>query len=204
MYMRFFKLITGNIVKWWRLTILPVLRINNDRTDEGRFTQVGDDNSNSDVSGNPDKNVSKAQTGQATVDKKTTEAMEEVVETNTASKAVSSEDGDAQEILNRINREKEEKQRQEVLRAQRDRDEKARIASIMSANKVDVNAFIQAGKAAVEEQKDEDAEAARKEEELRRAQEIMERLNREAAEDEAKKQAEIEAARQMAQEKFNQ
>ena len=45
----------------------------------------------------------------------------------------------------------------------------------------------------------DDAKAA---EELRRAQEIIDRLNREAAEDEAKKQAELDAAKAAAAERF--
>jgi hypothetical protein len=64
----------------------------------------------------------------------------------------------------------------------------------MNSNKVDVNSFIAAGKAAVEETRHED--------DMRRAQEIMNRLNQEAAEDEAKKLAEVEAARKTAEEHF--
>lgn len=140
---------------------------------------------------------------------------------------------DPMEILRRINEEKEEKRRREIEQAKKKVSEEARIAAIMNANKVDVNAFIEAGKAAKEEiaarKADEKArrEAAeeiakgvqpatavkaavdkelekkrKQEEDLKRAQEIMDRLNREAAEDEAKKQAEIDAAKEEAKKQF--
>lgn len=107
---------------------------------------------------------------------------------------------DAYEVMRKIEQSKEEKRRQEIEEAMRKRKEEERIAQIMNANKVNVNSFIEEGKAtrtSAEEEK-------KKEEELRRAQEIIDRLNREAAEDEAAKVAEIEAAKQEAAEKFDQ
>ncbi len=140
---------------------------------------------------------------------------------------------DPMEVLRRINEEKEQKRRKEIEEAKKKASEEARIAAIMNANKVDVNAFIEAGKAAKEEiaarkadekarreaaeeiakevqpatavktAVDEELEKKRKQEEdIRRAQEIMDRLNREAAEDEAKKQAEIDAAKEEAKKQF--
>ena len=102
------------------------------------------------------------------------------------------------EILRRINEEKEEQRRQDVEKARKKAQEEARIAAIMNANKVDVDAFIEAGKVA----KEEIASKKTEDDALRRAQEIMDRLNQEAAEDEAKKLAEIEAAKQEAKKQF--
>ena len=65
----------------------------------------------------------------------------------------------------------------------------------------EADAFIEAGKVAKEEIAAR-KEAERKAEDLRRAQEVMERLNREAAEDQAKKQVEIEVAKQEAKKRF--
>ena len=108
---------------------------------------------------------------------------------------------DPMEVLRRINEEKEAKQRKEIENAKQKASEEVRIAAIMNANKVDVNAFIEAGKAAKEEIAAKKAEE-KKADDLRRAQEVMDRLNREAAEDEAKKQKEIEAAKQEAKKHF--
>ena len=72
----------------------------------------------------------------------------------------------------------------------------------MNANKVDVNSFIEQGKNAAQQAEKKAADEAKAAEEMRRAQEIIDRLNREAAEDEAKKQAELEAAKAAAAEKF--
>ena len=125
---------------------------------------------------------------------------------------------DAMEVLNRINREKEEARKRAIEKQWKQREEEERIAAIMNSNKVDVGAFIEEGKHKAKEQeaepdisidkpeeanidiKEEVADAGATDEQLRRAQEIIDRLNREAAEDEAKKQAEIDAAKQQARE----
>lgn len=78
----------------------------------------------------------------------------------------------------------------------RQQDEE-RIAAIMRANRVNVDSYIEEGKHRREQQNLADEETVNAEN-LRRAQEIMDRLNREAAEDEAKKQAELEACIAMA------
>lgn len=70
----------------------------------------------------------------------------------------------------------------------------------MNANKVNVEAFIQVGKDAIKE-KEEQKETV-DDDVMARAQEIMDRLNKEAAEDEAKKQAQIEEAKRQAEETF--
>ncbi|MBQ7706502.1 MAG: hypothetical protein IJT72_01830, partial [Lachnospiraceae bacterium] len=139
---------------------------------------------------------------------------------------------DALEVLNRINREKEEARKRAVEKQWKQRQEEERIAAIMNSNKVDVGAFIEEGKSKAkatelepEQSKsidttentnveikeesnitvnnvtvDEAPKTDATDEQLRRAQEIIDRLNREAAEDEAKKQAEIDAAKQAAKE----
>ncbi|MBO6114369.1 MAG: hypothetical protein J6P57_04860 [Lachnospiraceae bacterium] len=130
---------------------------------------------------------------------------------------------DAMEVLNRINREKEEARKRAVEKQWKKRQEEERIAEIMNAGKVDVDAFIEEGRSMAAEKNDSVSKAESQstggttatetvnspetneadtsgatDEQLRRAQEIIDRLNREAAEDEAKKQAEIDAAKQRA------
>ncbi len=130
---------------------------------------------------------------------------------------------DAVEVLNRINREKEEARKRAVEKQWKKRQEEERIAEIMNAGKVDVDAFIEEGRSMAAEKNDSVSKAESQstggttatetvnspetneadtsgatDEQLRRAQEIIDRLNREAAEDEAKKQAEIDAAKQRA------
>lgn len=80
------------------------------------------------------------------------------------------------------------------------KEEEERIAAIMNANKVDVSAMIAEAKEHIVEEPKNTSSA--EDDALRRAQEIMDRLNREAAEDEAKKNAEIEAVKQQALETF--
>lgn len=209
--MNIFKALTRNVVKWWQFRIMPVFRLDNNRMPGQQIKQQ-----------EPEKQDENQQS--------TAKGVEPV--------KVGGED--AMAVLNRINREREEAQRREIERARMIAEEKARIAAIMNANKVDVDSFIQAGKEAYEESQEggssggsaqagnadgsvqianedgnvqigsasasnvqvDDEEEARKQEELRRAQEIIDRLNREAAEDEAKKEAELAAAMQEAAEKF--
>ncbi|MGN0494860.1 MAG: hypothetical protein ACI4GW_01400 [Lachnospiraceae bacterium] len=190
--MNIFKVITGNIVKWWQLTVMPILRIDNNQLPQNGANiqnlpaanvQSADSNKGSEaVSSNNMKNNA--------VSDKTVQDSSNYSEKNTASPDTS----DAQMIMDRINREREEKRKQDMEKARLKAEEDAKLASIMNANKVDVNAFIKAGKEAMEHKQEDEA--------LIRAQEIMDRLNREAAEDEAKKQAEIEAAKQKANETF--
>lgn len=188
----FFRTVKGHVFKWWQLVIMPVLRINNNSKKSQSSAMPQQDITNTEPMYMPQG----IQTGNKDVELGS--------DVSTASQAnVSSED--PMEVLRRINEEKEAKRRQEIEKAREKASEEARIAAIMNANKVDVNAFIQAGKAAKEEiaAKQEDEEAKkRQQEDFLRAQEIMERLNREAAEDEALKQAEIEAARQEAKKQF--
>lgn len=213
----FFSSVKGHVIKWWQLVIMPVLHINNN----GRKTQYSMQQPpmqpqsqeqlqlKDDLSTRKDEEVVKSATEvQVNTNEKHVEEQKRV------DGAMSTED--PMEVLRRINEEKEARRRKEIETAKKKASEEARIAAIMNANKVDVNAFIEAGKVAKEEIaakraeeqgkiKATEVELERKrqqEEDLRKAQEIMDRLNREAAEDEAKKQAEIEAAKQEAKKQF--
>ena len=112
----------------------------------------------------------------------------------------------ANEIMARLAREAaadEAKKQAEIDAARKKADEDARLASILKSTKVDISGFINEGLASRSETHTEDTSSdtssdTPSDEALRRAQEIMDRLNREAAEDEAKKQAEIEAAKEFA------
>ena len=68
---------------------------------------------------------------------------------------------------------------------------------IMKENAVDISEYIEEGKAnqKIAVQAEESNATTDNDDALLRAQEIIDRLNREAAEDEAKKQAEIDAAK---------
>lgn len=177
--------IRGNIIKWWQQVLLPVLHINNNERRRG-YSFWKKEQTNDLGEESEDMFLSQAES---------TEAMEDV-----SSEGGASEQGDALSVLNRIQQEKEQERQREIEKAKQQAQEKERIASIMSANKVDVNAFIEAGKAAIQDNNEEHTDTV--DEDMQKAQDIIERLNREAAEDEAKKQAEIDAAKQMAKETF--
>lgn len=203
----FFSSVKGHVFKWWRLTIMPILHINNNSRhtqyvtsqpntlDEQQSTQL---HMNAEPQMIYENNV--REEGSAAQNVSVSEMKEEVLkEQNTP------ETEDAMEVLRRINEEKEEKRRKEIETARQKASEEARIAAIMNANKVDVNAFIEAGRVAKEEiatKKAEEQAKLKADEDMRRAQEIMDRLNREAAEDDAKKLAEIEAAKEEARKQF--
>lgn len=204
----FFSSVKGHVIKWWQLVILPVLHINNDKrvrqnepqVQPATVTQSQTIDEQMPLMGGSQPEQKVVQTEPFAQSQVVSE--EECKDTIAVQGDITNSDnmtaGDAMEVLRRINEEKEEKRRQDVEKARKKAQEEARIAAIMNANKVDVDAFIEAGRAAKEEiaskKADDDA--------LRRAQEIMDRLNREAAEDDAKKEAEIEAARQEAKKQF--
>lgn len=216
----FFSSVKGHVFKWWQLVIMPVLRINNNSRASQDVTQIPKQQ-NAPVMQQEAQSV---QTVTITKQSMGIELKEEKVQATPTKTKLEEKQSDASgpmatedpmEVLRRINEEKEEARRKGIEAARKKASEEARIAAIMNANKVDVNAFIEAGKAAKEEiaakkanekatreATDEELDKKQKQEDLRRAQEIMDRLNREAAEDEAKKQAEIEAAKQEAKKQF--
>lgn len=177
----FFARIRGNVIKWWQQVVLPVLHINNNDWWKGRSFK---------------KQQKENNFAEESEDMLSSVPGSEAVDSNSPASS-DGEKSDALEVLNRIQREKEQERLKEIEKARQQAAEKDRVASIMNANKVDVNAFIEAGKAAIQDSKQEEVD-----EDMLKAQEIMDRLNREAAEDEAKKQAEIDAAKQKAKETF--
>lgn len=184
-----FGRIKSNLIKWWQFTILPVLRINNDASKWSERFKTN----------NQEEPVKEDTDGRV---QQTTENQNPQENIGTEEGPVSKEQAagsDPLEVLNRIQNEKNYIYQQEIERERSKREEQERIASIMNANKVNVNAFIEAGKAAIESNQEAAAELT--DEEARRAQEIIDRLNREAEEDEAKKQAEIEEAKRQAAQK---
>ena len=208
--MNFFKYISSNIVKWWQVHITPILHINNNKKGRGRFEggdgslenqyaaeaaeraveSVENDNSamNSQVSdGAYDDQISQDASGKSTIN---SDLLNNKIPDGTSA--------DAMEVLNRINKEKDEARKKAVENQWKKREKEERIGAIMNAGKVDVNAFIEEGRSKAAETTGEASTSDATEEQLRRAQEIIDRLNREAAEDEAKKQAEIDAAKQRA------
>ncbi len=230
----FFSSVKGHVFKWWQLIIMPVLRINNNSNRNQQTTVQQTVPTQSQEMNLVQDALSTEKKVVLQQDMALEPQQSEVVKSNQDVQTkgpVSTED--PMEVLRRINEEKEQKRRKEIEEAKKKASEEARIAAIMNANKVDVNAFIEAGKAAKEEiaarkadekarreaaeeiakevqpatavktAVDEELEKKRKQEEdIRRAQEIMDRLNREAAEDEAKKQAEIDAAKEEAKKQF--
>lgn len=197
--MNIFKVITGNIVKWWQLTVMPILRIDNNNIN--RSQPQNNVPTNSVQSSQPvEVGLTAEQTSQGDTPVPVAASIPQQNNADTSSNQTR-EMTDAQLVMERINREREEKRKKDMEKAQ----EEARLAAIMNANKVDVNAFIQAGKEAREEtvnEKSNDNTSDANADAMARAEEIIARLNREAAEDEAKKIAEIEAAKQKAKETF--
>ena len=186
----------NHIVKWYRLVILPVFHIDNSGK-KPRYHTEGEEPDNISGAGGSGSAVSADGPFYEAVSggEKAAKSSVTMPAQNKKGPAVS---GDAEAVLNRINSDREGRHMDEIEKARRKAEEDARLASIMNANKVDVDSFIAQGKSAAEEAEKE-AKAA---EEMRRAQEIIDRLNREAAEDEAAKQAELDAAKASAAEKF--
>lgn len=183
----FFKSVKGHVIKWWQQVILPVFHLNNNANHKASNAQESKKKT--------DDGVSTAKSiDTCTEEQVTTYAKGQMEGTGSIN---SVEDQDAAAILERLEREKQaeaEKTQKEIDEIRRKNQEQERIAAILNANQVNVNAFIEEGKASRENASGEVSTG--KQEDMRRAQEILERLNREAAEDEAKKRAEIEAVMQ--------
>lgn len=239
----FFSNVRSNIVKWWRLVILPVFHLNNNNpqtvarqlNENKQVKQAGVacDAADCKDTGLLKKKEGKAAFAKASEDNSDTwwgEAMQNQTEGDkdelfsTDRYKAAPDNKDALEILNRLNRERQEAEAQkqrEIEEARRKAQEQERINSILDANKVNVDEFIEegmAGRRNTENLKSEDSglkvtedekehkricdEEAKREEDMQRAQEIIDRLNREAAEDEAKKIAEIEELKEKARKQF--
>ncbi len=192
--MNIFKWITGNVIKWWHLVMKPVLRIDNNESGQVESVQPKEQLKPEDVQSEPEQQFisEKVQSASETKQVKPEEQQRKPEERQ----AKPTEDRSAMDFIERMNAEKEEKRKKLLEQAQ----EQARINEILNANKVNVEAFIQVGKDAIQEKEEQkekiDGDV------MARAQEIMDRLNKEAAEDEAKKQAQIEEAKRQAEETF--
>ncbi|MBQ9608383.1 MAG: hypothetical protein IJV15_02945 [Lachnospiraceae bacterium] len=212
----FFGAISRNVVKWWQIHITPILRIDNNKTGDARF-EGGDGslgNQNAVQTENQAVTGQETQAASQNVQSEVESVSPQTIDDNSNNES----SADAMAILNRINKEKNDKRIHDIENARKKREEEERVAAIMSSSKVDVGVFIEEGRHKAEETDaaeiksgDEDksvsadSETSREDnsatdEQMRRAQEIIDRLNREAAEDEAKKQAEIEAAKAQAKE----
>ena len=184
----YFKIFSRNVVKWWQIHITPILHIDNNKTGADRYE--GGDGS----LGAPYVQEDQGVDLEAQVFENVEATMPSGDASNKSNSSTDLNNADAMAVLNRINKEKDDERLHEIEEARRLREEEERVASIMNASKVDVGAFIEEGR-----HKAEESNQAATEEQLNRAQEIIDRLNREAAEDEAKKQAEIDAAKAQAQ-----
>ncbi|MBQ9234193.1 MAG: hypothetical protein IJ167_09190 [Lachnospiraceae bacterium] len=240
--MNFFKYISSNIIKWWQIHITPILHINNNKKGRDRFEGGDGSLENQYAADAAERAVESATNANPAINSQVSDgAYDDQISQNASGKSTINSDllnnkipdgtsADAMEVLNRINKEKDEARKRAVENQRKKREEEERIAAIMNAGKVDVNAFIEEGRSkaadhsenshnnvdtygsgssdteadssvpvnADSETSGESSTSDATEEQLRRAQEIIDRLNREAAEDEAKKQAEIDAAKQRA------
>ena len=208
--MNFFKYISSNIVKWWQVHITPILHINNNKKGRGRFEGGDGSLENQYAAEAAERAVESVESANPTMNSQVSDgAYDDQISQDASGKSTINSDllnnkipdgtsADAMEVLNRINKEKDEARKKAVEKQWKKREEEERIAAIMNAGKVDVNAFIEEGRSKAAETTGEASTSDATEEQLRRAQEIIDRLNREAAEDEAKKQAEIDAAKQRA------
>lgn len=203
----FFNNFKNNVVKWWRLVVLPVFHLDNNHPvkTEPQVKEKQPDNQ-------PEKKAEKdnsdtwwgeAMQNQAVGEKEDLFSVDHY--------KASSENIDAMEILNRLEEEKKEKERkkqQEIEEARKKAQEQERINAILNKNKVNVDSFIEEGLAgrngkdgfcAGDDREETDSSDNEKnQEQLRKAQEIIDRLNREAAEDAAKKAQEIERIKEQA------
>lgn len=192
----FFKSVKGHVVKWWQQVILPAFRLDNNKKQEIPGEQAGmntpSDTGTAAMQGNLQENYDGAVRANMVLPDA---ADEEFISKNIGN-------SDAEDILRQFERQKqkeEENKQKEIEKAREKRQEEERIAAIMNANKVDVNAFIAKGR----EIRETESEKKKQEENMQRAQEIIDRLNREAMADIEKKRAEVEAARQTADNKVN-
>lgn len=192
--MNIFKWITGNVIKWWHLVMKPVLRIDNNESGQVESVQPKEQLKPEEVQSEPEQQFISEKVQSASERKQV--KPEEQQRKPEERQAKPTEDRSAMDFIERMNAEKEEKRKKLLEQAQ----EQARINEILNANKVNVEAFIQVGKDAIQEKEEQkekiDGDV------MARAQEIMDRLNKEAAEDEAKKQAQIEEAKRQAKETF--
>ncbi len=212
--MNIFKALSQNVIKWWHVHVVYPVRLK--YVKKGRKVVVQEetvDQFGNVISKDVDPSFPQALRNPSADAQGAFGTAGAAGGSDLQQDAVPGVSADAMAVLNRINSDSEAKHRDEVERLRKKQEEDARIAAIMKAGKVDVNAFIAEGRqragesasylseAPVMEFEDERAAAAAAnstDEQLRLAQEIMERLNREAAEDDAKKQAEIDAARKQA------
>lgn len=192
--MNIFKWITGNVIKWWQWVIKPVLRIDNNESGQVESVQPKEQLKPEEVQSEPEQQFISEEVQSASETKRM--KPEEQQSKPEERQAKPTNDRSAMDFIERMNAEKEEKRKKLFEQAQ----EQARINEILNANKVNVEAFIQVGKDAIKE-KEEQKETV-DDDVMARAQEIMDRLNKEAAEDEAKKQAQIEEAKRQAEETF--
>lgn len=192
--MNIFKWITGNVIKWWHLVMKPVLRIDNNESGQVESVQPKEQLKPEEVQSEPEQQFisEKVQSASETKQVKPEEQQRKPEERQ----AKPTEDRSAMDFIERMNAEKEEKRKKLLEQAQ----EQARINEILNANKVNVEAFIQVGKGAIQEKEEQKEKID--DDVMARAQEIMDRLNKEAAEDEAKKQAQIEEAKRQAKKTF--
>ncbi|MBQ9199685.1 MAG: hypothetical protein IJ141_05850 [Lachnospiraceae bacterium] len=214
--MNFFKYISSNIVKWWQVHITPILHINNNKKGRGRFEGGDGSLENQYAAEAAERAVESAPNAGSAMNSQVSDGAyeDQILQDSSGKSTINSDllnnkvpDGtsaDAMEVLNRINKEKDEARKRAVENQWKKREEEERIAAIMNAGKVDVNAFIEEGRSkaaehseVMEASENKDTSGAT-DEQLKRAQEIIDRLNSEAAEDEAKKQAEIDAAKEKA------
>ncbi|CCX89624.1 unknown [Clostridium sp. CAG:590] len=188
--MTFFSKLKSNVIKWWQQVILPVFIIrydNNVRAEQQPIVSV----------------TSKTDSESADMEENVADMVQaDSVQERYAPNTTYDDAEYARQRAEQLRREQERNRQQEIERLRREQQEKERIAAIMNANKVNVNAFIEEGREArlhEEEERKAGQLAEQEAENLRRAQEIIDRLNREAAEDEAKKEAEIAEAKEKAQ-----
>lgn len=179
----FYMNFKDHVVKRHQTAEMPVFHIDNSGNRQ-RFKTEGDQEYTEDLS-----KALVTRTGIKTSENDETDNSQAVNSQGAENKSNAPALSEAEAILQRINADRENKHMQDIEMAKRQAEE-ARFAATKDALKAEINSAA------------EKANASDKDEELRRAQEIIDRLNREAAEDEAKKQAELDEAKAKAAEKF--
>lgn len=176
----FYMNFKDHVVKRHQTAEMPVFHIDNSGNTQ-KFKTEGDDEYIEDASKALVTRIGIKDSQKAADSKKTAETS--------VAKADNSSLSEAEAIMQRINADRENQHLQDIEIAKR-KAEEAKLAATKDALKSEINSNAQK------------KSGSSKDEELRRAQEIIDRLNREAAEDEAKKQAELDAAKAQVAEKF--
>ena len=210
MYDNFFYRAKQTVYKWWCVIYKPVYKL----THHGYWPAekepyyIPPEEKKQEIQEGNGEDILKNAISESNTDSSSNTVSSDILANESSD--TNNEDSEARtkEIMDRLAKEaaaEQAKKQAEIDAARRKADEDARLASILKSTKVDITEFINEGMAHRNDnlnisQGDNSVSATKSadDESIKRANEILDRLNREAAEDEAKKIAEINAAKEFA------